>query len=158
MMCPCSTAIRGVRRVGANHDPGNRVRTGLPAGAKEIRTLRPTLNASVLRGATWVPRTAPSESRPPEKRHRSAGVSATAPAAATPSSALGVRMLTRRSRCLPACGDFDIEKMRPEWRDEVYQNWRACKAIEAQMAARAKCDSCSWFGLAGEDGCPPGMP
>src|SRR5271156_6489770 len=118
----------------------------------------PPLNASVPRGATWVPRTAPSESRPPEKRHRSAGVSATAPAAATPSSALGVRMLTRRSRCLPACGDFDIEKMRPEWRDEVYQNWRACKAIEAQMAARAKCDSCSWFGLAGEDGCPPGMP
>jgi hypothetical protein len=31
---------------------------------------------------------------------------------------------------------FDIEKMRPEWRDEVYQNWRACKVIEAQMAAR----------------------
>jgi hypothetical protein len=28
-------------------------------GAKEIRTLRPTLNASVPRGATWVPRTAP---------------------------------------------------------------------------------------------------
>jgi hypothetical protein len=32
---------------------------GLSAGAKEIRTLRPTLNASVPRGATWVPRTAP---------------------------------------------------------------------------------------------------
>ena len=31
----------------------------LPGGAKEIRTLRPTLNASVPRGATWVPRTAP---------------------------------------------------------------------------------------------------
>src|SRR6266403_1426540 len=31
----------------------------LAAGAKEIRTLRPTLNASVPRGATWVPRTAP---------------------------------------------------------------------------------------------------
>jgi len=39
---------------------------------------------------------------------------------------------------LPACGDFDIEKMRPERRGEVYQNWRACKAIEAQMTARAK--------------------
>jgi hypothetical protein len=39
---------------------------------------------------------------------------------------------------LPARGDFDIEKMRPERRDEVYQNWRACKAIEAQMTARAK--------------------
>jgi len=49
---------------------GERVRIGpavlrdqagslLPAGAKEIRTLRPTLNASVPRGATWVPRTAP---------------------------------------------------------------------------------------------------
>jgi hypothetical protein len=36
----------------------------LPAGAREIRTLRPTLNASVPRDATWVPRTAPvSESR-----------------------------------------------------------------------------------------------
>jgi len=23
---------------------------------------------------------------------------------------------------LPACGDFDIEKMRPEWHDEVYQS------------------------------------
>jgi hypothetical protein len=30
-------------------------------------------------------------------------------------------MLTRRSplSSLPACTDFDIEKMRPEWRDEV---------------------------------------
>jgi hypothetical protein len=37
---------------------GPRVRR-LSAGAKEIRTLRPTLNASVPRGATWVPRTAP---------------------------------------------------------------------------------------------------
>jgi hypothetical protein len=30
---------------------------------------------------------------------------------------------------LPACGDFDIEKMRPEWRDEVYQNWRAVRQM-----------------------------
>jgi hypothetical protein len=30
---------------------------------------------------------------------------------------------------LPACGDFDIEKMRPEWRDEVYQNWRAVRQL-----------------------------
>jgi hypothetical protein len=47
----------GVRCVGAKPDPGNRVRTRPPL---EIRTLRPTLNASVPRGATWVPRTASS--------------------------------------------------------------------------------------------------
>jgi hypothetical protein len=35
-----------------------RVRSRLAAGAKEIRTLRPTLNARVPRGATWVPHTA----------------------------------------------------------------------------------------------------
>jgi hypothetical protein len=39
--------------------PGMHYRDRLGAGAKEIRTLRPTLNASVPRGATWVPRTAP---------------------------------------------------------------------------------------------------
>jgi hypothetical protein len=38
----------------------SQVRRRLPAGAKEIRTLRPTMNASVPRGARWVPRTAPS--------------------------------------------------------------------------------------------------
>jgi hypothetical protein len=35
--------------VGANHDPGNRVRTRLPAGAKWIRTLGPTLGIIVSR-------------------------------------------------------------------------------------------------------------
>jgi hypothetical protein len=30
---------------------------------------------------------------------------------------------------LPACSDFDIEKMRPEWRDEVYQNWRGVRRL-----------------------------
>jgi hypothetical protein len=48
-------------------DRGSQVRTRLTAGAKEIRTLRPTLNAGVPRGATLVPRTASSpESGPPE--------------------------------------------------------------------------------------------
>jgi hypothetical protein len=46
-------------------------------------------------------------------------------------------MLTRRSplSSLPACTDFDIEKMRPAWRDEVYQNWRACKASKPPATA-----------------------
>jgi hypothetical protein len=35
------------------------VRMRLAAGAKEIRTLRPILNASGLRAAHWVPSTAP---------------------------------------------------------------------------------------------------
>jgi ABC-type glutathione transport system ATPase component len=52
-------------------------KTTLLAGGKEIRTLRPTLNASVRRSATWDRAPLPvSESRPPEKRNRSAGVSA----------------------------------------------------------------------------------
>jgi hypothetical protein len=59
---------------------------------------------------------------------------------------------------LPACGDFDIEKMRPGWRDEMYQSWWACKAIEAQITVRASANSCSWFGLVGEDCSPPSRP
>ena len=53
---------------------------------------------------------------------------------------VGVRMLTRRSplSSLPACTDFDIEKMRPAWRDEVYQNWRAGKA------SRPPATACWW--------------
>jgi hypothetical protein len=46
-------------------------------------------------------------------------------------------MLTRRSplSSLPAGTDFDIEKMRSEWRDEVYQNWRTCKASRPPATA-----------------------
>src|SRR5271155_5405044 len=90
-----------------------------------------------------------SEGRYMGPAHRSLGV---APSREAPSFCGGLRhgtgrgdtfVLSGRSNAhtpialssLPACGDFDIEKTRPEWRDEV-QNGRACKAIAAQMAAR----------------------
>ena len=50
---------RSSERLPLTRPAGGTESSQLPAGAKEIRTLRPTLNASVPRGATWVPRTAP---------------------------------------------------------------------------------------------------
>jgi hypothetical protein len=71
-----------------------------------------------------------SESGPPENAIVSAGISATAPAAASLRPSWRSNALTPTAlSSLPACGDFDIEKMRPEWRDEVYQNWRAVRRL-----------------------------
>jgi hypothetical protein len=53
----CSAAVYLMRSSAPSRQ--SQVRPRLAAGAKEIRTLRPPLNASVPRGATWVPRTAP---------------------------------------------------------------------------------------------------
>jgi hypothetical protein len=39
---------------------------------------------------------------------------------------------------LPACRDFDIEKMRPGWRDEMYQSWWAVR----QMRLKSRCAQC----------------
>ena len=45
---------------------------------------------------------------------------------------------TGRVELLAGIGDFD-EKISPGWRDEMYQSWWACKAIEAQITVR-KCE------------------
>ena len=116
------------------HDRGSQVRSRLAAGAKEIRTLRPTLNDIVPRDATWVPRASPG-----------CGVAPSWPFCGDLHHGIG----RRDAFVLWAfeCSHAD--------RVEVYQNWQACKAIGAQMATRHS-DSRSWFGLVGEDRCPPG--